>query len=252
MDPYLENRALWPDFHNSFIAAIREWVAPLVRPRYYVALEERTYLFRSFDIEVIGRPDVAVIEGPGARGPSPKERTVAESAVLEVDLPMMDEVSETYLQVHETATKRVVTVLELLSPANKLHSRGRRKYEKKRERILHSRTHLVEVDLLRDGEPMPLSKQPAPMDYRILVSRSPSRPRAQPYAFSVRQAIPSVPLPLLAGDPEPVVDLNSILHDLYERAGFDLRLDYSAPALPPLQEDDTAWATEVIRERART
>ena len=82
MDPYLENRALWPDFHNSFIAAIREWVAPLVRPRYYVALEERTYLFRSFDIEVIGRPDVAVIEGPGARGPSPKERTVAESAVL--------------------------------------------------------------------------------------------------------------------------------------------------------------------------
>lgn len=44
VDPYLENPELWPDVHNALIAALREELSTRMRPSYYVALEERTYL----------------------------------------------------------------------------------------------------------------------------------------------------------------------------------------------------------------
>ncbi len=44
MDPYLEQRVLWPNVHNSLIAALRDYLAPRLRPRYFVAIEERTYI----------------------------------------------------------------------------------------------------------------------------------------------------------------------------------------------------------------
>ncbi len=83
-------------------------------------------------------------------------------------------------------------------------------------------------------------------DYRILVSRGGQRPRAQLYAFNLRQSIPTFPLPLLPGDAEPPVDLGAILHALYERARFDLRLDYARPPVPSLDDEDAAWARELL------
>jgi len=50
----------------------------------------------------------------------------------------------------------LVTLMEVLSPANKLYGPGRNAYLRKREDVLGSRTSLIEIDLLRAGEPMPL------------------------------------------------------------------------------------------------
>jgi hypothetical protein len=160
---------------------------------------------------------------------------------------MNDEVSENYLEVREVKTGRVITVLELLSPANKLHAKGRADYIFKREYILSSQTNLVEIDLLRAGEPMPMnSSRRREGDYRIIVSRASHRPKALLYPFTLRQRIPTFDLPLLPGDREPAIELNNILHDLYERARFDLRLDYTQPPVPPLSEADTIWAQELV------
>jgi hypothetical protein len=90
---------------------------------------------------------------------------------------------------------------------------------------------------------MPLIGAPVQSDYRILVSRGTRRPRAQLFAWSVRQPIPSFALPLLEGDREPVVDLGGVLHALYDGGRFDLRLDCTQPAVPPLGEADAAWAS---------
>ena len=68
---------------------------------------------------------------------------------------------------------------------------------------------------------------PVKGEYRILVSRGKSRPRARLYVFGLRQPIPEIPIPLLPRDAEPALDLNSVLHDLYDRASIDLRLDYT-------------------------
>ena len=124
-----------------------------------------------------------------------------------------------------------MTIVQLLSPANKLSGDGREQYERKRRSILASYTNLVEIDLLGAGETMPVVGNPLPTDYRILVSRGWRRPRAQLYTFGVRQPIPATAIPLDPDATEPVIDLNSVLHDVYRRARFDLRLDYAVPSV---------------------
>jgi Protein of unknown function (DUF4058) len=93
---------------------------------------------------------------------------------------------------------------------------------------------------------MPVIGTPVKSDYRILVSRGTQRPRAALIAFTLHQPIPTFTLPLLPGDAEPEVTLNRILHDLYRRARFDLRLDYAQPPVPPLSEADRVWAQELM------
>jgi hypothetical protein len=166
--------------------------------------------------------------------------------VLQVDVPMQDEVSENFLEIHEVKTGKLITVVELLSPVNKLHTQGREEYERTRGHIFRSWTSLVEIDLLRAGEAMPTIGAQVKSDYRLLVSRGAHRPRAVLLAFMLRQPIPTFTLPLLPGDAEPEVTLNALLHDLYRRARFDLRLDYTQPPVPPLTEADKGWAQELI------
>lgn len=246
MDPYLEHPSLWPDVHNRLIAAIADELSPLVAPNYYIRLERRTYLLNPDDLAFIGRPDLSVLATvTQERERSPATPRVA-MGVVEVTLSIPDEVSENYLEVHEVMTGRVVTVLELLSPANKLYAKGREAYELKRYEITRSRTNLVEVDLLRAGQPMPTQGGTVTSDYRILVSRAATRPRAHLYPFNLRDAVPVFSLPLLPDDSEPAVRLGDILHALYERARYDLSLDYTQPPVPPLSDDDAAWAQEQI------
>src|SRR5713101_3843749 len=128
MDPYLEHPALWPDVHNSLLAAVRDSVAPDVAPRYYVALERRTYVLKPDDLVFIGRPDVAVVQRQ--EGASPRTQLAVVGA---------DEVEEVFLEVREVTTGRCITVLELLSPVNKLSSRGRETYIEKRTEVLRTR-----------------------------------------------------------------------------------------------------------------
>ena len=240
MDPWLEHPALWPDVHNRLIAAIGDALSPLVAPNYYVALERRTYRLKPDDIAFIGRPDLAV-----AARADPQVASAAQpraTGVLEVEVPMSDEVGEDFLEIHEVDTRKLVCVLELLSPVNKLHAQGREDYETKRAEIFRSRTSLVEVDLLRDGRPMPVVGQRPGGNYSILVSRGHRRPRAQLFCFSVRDPIPSISVPLAPGDDEPELDLGAVLHALYDRARFDLRLDYAREPVPPLSVEDGEWA----------
>src|SRR5690606_4556754 len=154
------------------------------------------------------------------------------------EVPAFAEWRETWLEVRHGG--EVITVLELLSPTNKLSGAGRAAYEQKRAQVLASPTHLVEIDLLRGGQPMAFRGTDRRADYRILVSRGDQRPRAEVRLFSLREPMPRFPLPLRRGDREPEVDLGAILHRLYDLAGYDLRVDYSAPPVPPLDANDAA------------
>jgi hypothetical protein len=244
MDPYLEHPSLCPDVHNRLIAALADDLSERVAPRYYVGLERRTYLLKADDLVFVGRPDIAVVSAAEVPVLAPQPATSV--TVLEVEVPMQDEVSENFLEIHEVKTGKLITVLELLSPVNKLHRQGREEYERKRGYVFRSWTNLVEIDLLRAGDPMPVVGAQVQSDYRILVSRGPQRPRASLIAFTLRQPIPAFMLPLLPGDDEPEVALNSILHALYRRARFYLRLDYTQLPIPPFAETDVAWAQELI------
>ena len=243
MDPYLEHPLLWPDVHNRLIAAIADDLGAKLRPRYYAALEERTYLQDPNGLLLVGRPDLALVR---ASDVLPATVPLHQgSRVLTVDVPMPDEVRETYLEVR-TSSGEVVTVVELLSHSNKRPGEGRRLYELKRARILGSRTHLVEIDLLRAGQPMPVLGSAAPADYRILISRGDRRPRAELYLFGLREPIPDFDIPLGVGEMEPSLRLNDVFQALYQRASYDLRVDYSQPPEPPLEPSDAAWFHDLL------
>ena len=86
-------------------------------------------------------------------------------------------------------------------------------------------------------------------NYRILVSRS-RRPQAQLYAFSIRQEIPKFLLPLQSEDTEPVVDLQALLIGVYERARFDMAIDYTLEPSPLLKAEDKVWANVLLAQFA--
>jgi hypothetical protein len=249
MDPYLERRGLWEEVHTGLIAEIQQFLAPLVRPRYRVAVERRVYLTVLSPEDLVGKPDVLVVAT--AREPAPAV-TGRSSATIEpqvAELPVVEEVIERYLEIREVTTSDVITVLEILSHSNKSTRQGREQYERKRLSVLASLTNLVEVDLLRAGDPMPM--RIAGLDnlgaYRLTVSRSQRRPQADVYLFGVRDAIPDVPIPLRPGEDEPVLTLNQILHDLYDRVGYDLAIDYRRPPVPPLVGEEAQWAAQLLQ-----
>lgn len=246
MDPYLERPGLWPDVHNSLIAYLRDALAPDLRPKYYVSIEERTYFPDTDDLTFAGRPEVSVVREPQAvYEPAPAG---ADVETVTVELPMPDEIRETFLEVRDVDSDRVITILELLSPTNKRPGEGRNLYERKRLRLLGTLTNFVEVDLLRAWEPMTMRGDAGSSHYRILISRAEERPRATLLKFGLRSPIPKFRLPLEKGDDEPIVELNRLLHELYDRAGYDLRIDYTIEPEPRLDEENSAWAEALLRE----
>lgn len=248
MDPYLERAGLWEDVHTALLVAIRAYLAPLLRPYYIVTVEQRIYQDLTLTAldgdDLVGKPDILIVPDP-----PPTTRLMAPTLALEVtpvvaELLTSDELTERFLEIRRVGTNQVVTVIELLSPTNK-RGAGRQEYLHKRAHILASATHLIELDLLRGGKPMPM-RLPAAADYRLLVSRAAQRPRAAVYLFTLQQPIPSFPVPLLPMDPEPSVPLNQLLHDLYAQVGYDLFIDYRRPLDPPLAPEDARWAAQLL------
>lgn len=164
-------------------------------------------------------------------------------------IPVPRTMREGYLEIKDVATKEVVTVIELLSPANKRSGKGRQMYEEKREQVFGSRTHLIEIDLLRGGQPLPMIGNNLESHYRILVSRGNRRPQADLYAFNLQNIMPVFPLPLRLDDVEPMIDLQSLLNGIYDIAAYDLKIDYSKEVVPLLSEADAIWADAWLREQ---
>ncbi len=252
MDPYLERRGLWEEVHTGLIAAIQQFLTPLVRPHYRVAVERRAYLAVLSPDGLIGKPDVLVVSSDRESAPAAPDHTPVAMTPQIAELPMVEEVIERYLEIQEVATGDVITVIEILSHSNKATRQGREQYERKRLAVLASLTNLVEIDLLRAGDPLPMriSSNGSLGDYRIVVSRARSRPQADVYIFGVRDPLPHIPIPLHSGEDEPVLSLHQIVHDRYDRAGYDRAVDYGQPPVSQLSGEDAQWAAQLVSQHS--
>lgn len=253
MDPYLEYPAFWSSFHTRLMVAIADVVAPQLTSQYYVEVESRTYQSDEGEEELlIGIPDAVVFAGQGdvlstESSGFESSPTATQLRPEKVMVPMPLEVKQRYLEVREMGTDAVITVIELLSPTNKRTGEGRTAYEKKRRLILGSDTHLVEMDLLRGGKPMMVRGSQSASTYRILISRSPQRPTAECYGVTLRQPLPSFPIPLKPGDAEPVVPIQEVFTQLFDRARYRTRIDYRQPIPPPaLAQADQQWVNDLL------
>ncbi len=233
MNPYLEHPDFWQGLHHLLIVEIARFLAPQLRPKYIVAVEVRMYETGGEDL--LGKlPDVAVVAPP--------------AQPVTVTIPVPEVIKQGYLEIREVETKEVVTAIEIISPVNKRPGEGRKTYETKRQRVIGSFTNLVEIDLLRNWQPMPFDNRGIQTDYRILVCRSDRRPLADLYGFNLSQEIPKFPIPLKPADVEPVVDLQALLNTVYDVAGYDMRIDYRREPVPALSETNAAWADALLKE----
>ena len=117
--------------------------------------------------------------------------------------------------------------------------------------MLESRSHLVELDLLRGGLRLPTISELPPGDCSAVVSRSRRRPRAELYPWRLDQPLPSIPVPLKEGDPDVMLELQAAFATVYDRARYGLSLNYSAPLEPPLSDSDASWARRLLESRRR-
>lgn len=238
MDPFIEDQE-WQDFHTRFNNIVSELLAPGLDPRYVVRVERRVYVEHGLESdEQVRWADVSVLWAAGD-APLPAVQAGASATLLapvECTLPIPQERRETYLVIREVKSMEVVTIIETLSPSNKrASSDGRQQYLDKREEILQSRTNLVELDLLRGGKRLPVIGMP-PGDYYAIVSRGHRRPRADVFAWTLRQALPTIPIPLKKDEPEVPLDLQAAFTTVYDRARYQLSLNYAAALAAPLTE----------------
>lgn len=236
MDPYLEGEE-WSSVHAALSVEIARQLAPKLRPR-YIARTELRFAAQGSD----AYPDVglAVREAPvayRAGSPPPLELTtfVPESA------------TEYTVEIRTAAGRQLVTSIEVLSPANK-RGEGYRAYLDKRERLLRSAVHLVEIDLLREGKRLPTIEPLPDAPYFVFLSRAERRPKVQVWAIALRDVLPIIPIPLLPGDADSQLNLQAALTSVYDALGYDLSIDYRQPPEPPLSEADAAWAASVLQQ----
>ena len=245
MNPYLEHPALWQDVYARLIAAIADELSEKLTLNYFIGVESRAYIAKSDETTYIGRPDVAIMSPIGTISGSASPVRAVE--VAEVALPMEEEIALRHLEIREAGTHTLVTEIELLSPVNKVNKRGRATYIKKRNEYFQSSASLIEIDLLRIGDPMPFGVPIKVSDYRILISPSWKRPQAQLLSFSIRVPIPDIAVPLMQHEEQPNIELNQLLQNLFARGRFAMRVDYSQASVPPLDEEDAEWSETFIR-----
>jgi hypothetical protein len=252
MDPYLEG-SLWSDVHATLIPEIRSTIAAQL-PEGYIARIDQYVWVQDVDTQekwLRGKPDAFVVES-GSRPTKHGAAVAVAEPTAYVTFPASKRTGNRVIKIIDQMARRVVTVIDLLSPANKTPGEDRTFYLDKRKEYLATDTNLVEIDLLRDGDRLPMGKpKPQPADYYILVSRAEDYPRVAVWALTVRDPLPTIPIPLKDGDPDVSLALRPCLDRAYDDARYGDEIDYAQPPDPPLREPDAEWAREFLKKHAR-
>jgi Protein of unknown function (DUF4058) len=246
MNPFLEQNDTWEDFHNDFMARMREALAREIRPNYIAKVETRIYIRELLAEEraLFGKADVSVSRSPrtSRKGVSVAESTVA--APQQLSFPNVDEERQCWIEIIDVRTRKVVTVIEVLSPTNKRSGPDRDDYLNKRATLTLGLVNFVEIDLRRCGtRPQPPGLPHC--DYYVLVARKQEWPRFDFWPLGLRDRLPVIGVPLLPPDADVLLDLQAVLNRTYDAAGYGDYV-YSETPEPPLSPEDAAWAKSLI------
>jgi hypothetical protein len=254
MDPYLEEPTLWPDVHHELISVIRESLQHQLRSRYFVRIEERVYVSGPADPgRGVLAPDLFLVRRPK---PAPRKSRSGGSTAIDITQPIIavtlieDEIHEHYLEILDAADRSLVTVVEVLSPTNKIAGAdGLESFLEKRGQIMRSSTHWVEIDLLRSGISPVLPVIVPEHEYLVHVSPADHRPRGLLWPIRLDERLPVVRIPLRPHDGGTPLDLQAVLDTAYNRAAYDTEIDYTQEPTPRLGKKWKGWADRLLREK---
>lgn len=256
MDPYIEACGLWADFHEELIGEIKRAVGPALPAGYLARTGKRSYVVLA---EANGKtehsflPDVSVTAPAATRTKSGKSPSpsVAEVEPVELLAFVEKEFEESFIDIFELKPeRRLVTSIEVLSPSNKRRgSRGWKKYLRKRQALLLGKANLVEIDLLRGGDRMPMLDRWPDCPYTLLVSREERAPRCKVWPAFFDRPLPAIPVPLSRPTPDLTLALQPLIETIYERGRYHEDIDYSLPPEPPFTEEQTVWLRQQLQDR---
>jgi hypothetical protein len=252
MDPYLEYQSVWPDFHNRLIAEICNELGAKLPDSYVARVDERIEVATAeSDAPSSYRPDVLVgrfDEGAASRTAASARASWAtlEPQLVEILDRDPEELRITSVEIRALPNLQLVTVIEVLSPIYKSWQ-GRRTYLEKRDQLHASRVNVVEIDLLLEGAPLPMKQRIEPGGYYAIVARGARLPVAEVYRWSVRDPLPSLPIPLREPDADIQIDLGALVSRVYDlgRYARTLRRGISLPETSALAPEDRAWAVSM-------
>lgn len=218
MDPYLENAKLWPAFQHQLLACLYQILLPGLVDRYRARVGTRTYV---------------------------SEMPLFTSIIRE-------QYAEEYIEIRNRTDGKLVTLLEVVSPANKITPAGRQAYLDARQQAVTQRAGIVEIDLILQGKPMlTYSRDGLPeYDYAVTVTRSNAPDRYEIYTATIQKKLPKFKLPLAADDRDALLDLQAAFARAYDLGTFASQIDYKTAPPPdvPFTDENRTWAEELLKQ----
>jgi hypothetical protein len=216
MDPYLESDKLWPAFHHQLITCLYQILLPGLVDRYKARVGQRRYT---------------------------TEHALFTSVVQE-------EHQEEYIEIRQRSEARVVTLVDVVTPTNKTTTPGRQAYLDKRREGRTASANLVEIDLVRQGQPLlDYSRDGLPeWDYAVTVSRASQPERFEIYTATLQKRLPRFRMPLASDDRDTVVDLHIAFTRAFDQSGFAAQIDYQRDPPVPLSDEDRRWVHDHLKQ----
>lgn len=218
MDPYLEHPKIWPAFQHHLLACLYQILLPGLVDRYRARVGTRCYV---------------------------SEMPLFTSIIR-------DEYSEEFIEIRSRTDNKLVTLLEVVSPANKTTAAGRQAYLAKRKEAVAQRAGIVEIDLVLQGKPtLTYSRDGLPeFDHAVSVTRATAPDRYEIYTATIQKRLPKFKLPLAPDDRDTLLDLQAAFTRAYDLGGFTGQIDYKSPppADVPLSDAYQAWINDMLKQ----
>jgi hypothetical protein len=251
MDPYLESH--WRDVHHRLITYASDAIQDALPAQLRACVEERVVLEGPEGLGNPLFPDARAVEHrPQPRGGATAVIRFEATEALIVEAEQVS-VTEGYIEIIDASSgNRVVTIIEVLSPTNKLPGDGRQEYLRKQREIVQSDTNLVEIDLLLSGRhtaAVPLDHIPSKRRtyYTVCVRRVTARGKAEVYPVYLDHKLPTVSIPLRPEDADVPLDLQAMIEQCYRKGRYEVALDYQRDPDSPFPGPVAEWIDEFLR-----
>lgn len=214
MDPYIQEGQYFSDLRFSLTVGISAALQPLLRPKYAAFIRPRDYRQNSVSgMESLHEPVVHIIE------PSDLDRPI--------------------------------TIVEVVGSDNKIEGSERALYREERQRHWQAGANLVEIDLLRTGQPtvripFVFSHNVPASPYIVAVNRTHPH-RMEAYPIGLRDPLPKVAIPLGPADDDVTLDLQAVFQRNWIEGPYVRLIQYDQRPPGPLSPDDWAWCLATAR-----
>ena len=255
MNPFLQ--ASWSDVHTTLIVSICDALSESLPPDLCARAEERFVLSETGEEKRTYRADVAPAEPWRARLPPVASFGAAkeDGTALAIAEPLLFTgtiMTERWIEI-QNAGGDLITVIEVLSPANKTVS-GRGAYRDRQYHFLSAGVHLVEIDLIRGGMHV-VSVDPEQAElpwppgtcHLVCTTRmlGKEESRWEVYFCPLRQPLPTIRVPLRRGEPDVALALQPLVDRCYRTGRYWLSSTPAQTLHPPAADtEEVAWIEE--------